>query len=556
MPGIQDPNPSPLSSLGQPIILPISDVVTPATVQPLADQVNRNAAFALGMTQQSSGAAIEQQRAEKAAATLATAQAQKGLATLNTGDLVQKHLMYSTPIIGPDGKPDYSAMSESGMNYRRAEMMLQYAQAGLTAQPPIETVDPKTGLPAKVYLNSFGEHVFDQKTQDRYHKLRDAASQTLMGKPKVDSWHPSDLVNQELPEGGVKHIPSSDHQVPVIAPNTTVDGQPFADVSGVYTDESAPQVAPLVVPTNQPVLPSVGEAAVAPVMQGYQRPVVLGTAAAPFDAAGAVASYQNAGRPVVLPDGTVAPAAQVPFQQGAAAPVTVNTPTHTVTVQPNTPPPVAVATPQPVIQPANELGAMTVDTPLGQAIVAGNPQAAADKLVEDARKSDYVSGWSKVKDVVNEFNSVKNAYTGSKEKITSQKDVALANTLIRLQNPAGTGRGFGELHVENLEKDAPRLEQLLHIKGLVLKEHAFTPETRKRLIEEGNRLVDSIETPARSELSRVASRISQFNLPLARHLNSDELSLIGAGGPPAASAGGTTGPVRVLNDGTRVRIKQ
>jgi hypothetical protein len=552
MPGIEDVQPKQISTLGQPIVAPIESVVTPASTLPVLDVINRQREAAVQAVDYGFNAPVvaAQRKVALAQAPLAVAQAQKGLQTLNTGDLVQRHLAYSTPIIGPDGKPDYSAMAESGMNYRRAEMMLQYAQSGLTALPPIETVDPKSGLPVKVYKNVFGENPYDEKVQDRYHKLRDAASQTLMGKPQINSsWHPSDLIKQAPPEEGAAGIPHSSHQVSVTPPNTDVSGVvlPAAPVTAVDVAPEIIQPTVALPPTNQVLTPDV----VAPLR------AMVGVPAAParqvFDLANldAYRNAQVAPQPVVAPNEVAtasSPAVAAPYTPGAAAPVTVSTPNHTITVQPK---------PAPAPAPAlAQLPEGMVQTSMGPGYPTGNLRAMADKLVEDARKTDYIAGWSKVKDVVNEFNSVKQSYEGVKDKsITSQKDVALANTLIRLQNPAGTGRGFGELHVENLEKDAPRIEQLLHIKGLVLKEHAFTPETRKRLIEEGNRLVNSIEAPARSELTRIASRIQDIGRPLSDHLNGDEMSLLGQGSAPA-TATGVSGPVRVLNDGTRVRIKQ
>jgi len=533
MPGIEDVQPKQISTLGQPIVSPIEPVVTPASTLPVLDVINRQREAAVQAVDYGFNAPVIQaaRNVALAQAPLQVAQAKKGLATLNTGDLVQKHLQYSTPIVGPDGKPDYSAMAESGLNYRRAEMMIAYAQQGLTALPPITTYDPKTGLKATVYRNFLGENPYDPKVIAKYSQAMHEGYTALNGKPQINtSWHPSDRMDQD--SGKYTPPSGSDQQTVVEPPNTDVSGRvvPAAPVSSVSVPPETIQPTTATPPTNEVLTPDV----VSPLR------AMVGVSAPParqvFDLANLDAyraSQASAAQPVVAPNevATPAPAPVVPYNPGAA-PVTV-TP-----VQPNQP--------APVVAPPGQ-----VMTSIGPGFPAEDPRAMADKLVDDARKTDYIQGWSKVKDVVNEFNSVKQSYAGVKDSsITSQKDVALANTLIRLQNPAGTGRGFGELHVENLEKDAPLLEKALHIKGIALKEHAFTPETRRRLIEEGNRLVNSVEAPARSELSRVAARVQQIGRPLTDHFNSDELSLIKGGANPGASSSAEVGKTYTLKDGT------
>jgi hypothetical protein len=176
------------------------------------------------------------------------------------------------------------------------------------------------------------------------------------------------------------------------------------------------------------------------------------------------------------------------------------------------------------------------------------PGFAPPELVKAARETKQVQGWSQVSDVLGEFRSLAGAY-GGHEKITSGKDVALANTLIRLQNPTGTGRGFGDLKVDKLEDATPILEKLYNLKGLVLKQHAFTPETRQRLIQEGNRLVNSIEGPARAQIQLAAQQLQRVGVSPSDYLDQGELGLLGGS---TAAAGAPRGRLIVLPSGKRV----
>jgi hypothetical protein len=238
--------------------------------------------------------------------------------------------------------------------------------------------------------------------------------------------------------------------------------------------------------------------------------------------------------------------AQLPVVQPAAAPtaqpVTVSTPSHTVTVAPNT------ASPAPA-----QVSSIAPD---GSLVTGYAPGFSPQDIVKTARETKQMQGWSNVGDVIKEFKSVAASNPGAKPSaVTTQNDIALANSLIRLQNPTGTGRGFGELKVTNLEEATPILEKLMNIKGIALKEHAFTPQTRARLITEGNRLVESVEGPARDQVALATKQLRGVGANPAQYLDAGELGLLSSG----VAADGTRaplGPPRTLSSGRQIQLWQ
>lgn len=487
MAGIEDVQPKQLSSLGQPLIQPLDSAVSAPNLAALEDEMRKGQITAQDLFErvQASGARIAQNtaaetqareyvspnqvEARQAAVGLATAQAKQQTGALNTADLEKKHYQYfGTTIFGSDGKPDHDAMAHSGLVASQAEARLAYAQAGLT-RTPMQYIE--NGVQKTRFVNQLGDDVTNNpdgtpsKLTLRYQQMRNDAFESLHMPPKA-------------PPNTPKSFASPPENTPVVEPTF---------------DQWKSQLQPPIV--SLPVSPD--EARGWLVGSGVISPSEI-SKMSPFQAAETYQSFQ---------DHLKSPS------QGE--PVVVQTPTHQIEVTAKQPRAISL----PVVDPAaSNDGALTT----GYATGFSPPE-----IVKTARESQDIKGWSTVRDVIGEFNSLAGSYSGKEPgKITTQKDVALANTLIRLQNPGGTGRGFGELHIEKLEDASPWLERLAGAKGLVLKEHAFTKETRDRLITEGRRLVNSIEQPARDQVSLTVQQLHRVQANPADYLNAGELSLL------------------------------
>jgi len=508
--------------------------------KPLIDLQRQNNMQQAQITQQNAPAIGQ---AVQAGANLSTASSLQQQANLNGADAEQAFFRYNAnPMLGRDGQPDHVAIRQAGMNYLRAERMFTYAQQGLTPQAPIDI--PQNGQMVKVYQNAFRENVFDPDVQDKYQEIRHEASKILMGPPVVDTTTPGKLSVAD------KNNPPASTDIPKYAPPADTSGivAPDAPVTSVPIAPDA--ITPLTVTpaSNQPVLPPEVAPAMARVAQltGSQQSNTL------FDPNAAVAAYraQTGGPPVAAP--VVLPNSLPGQPESAAVPFTPGRPATTTISTDNTGKPVIS------IDHGNP-SLPLVQTPAGVGIRSGPlPGFEPQNIVKTARETKQMQGWSNVGDVIKEFKSLAASNpetTKGPNAVTTQNDISLANTLIRLQNPTGTGRGFSDFHVTNLEKDAPIFEQLTHIKNLALKNEAFTPETRARLITEGNRLVESVEGPARDQVRLATGQLQRGGYDPAQYLDGGELGLLQTGGGASASGGAALGPRIQTLDGRSVRMK-
>jgi hypothetical protein len=271
MAGIGQSDVEPLSggAAAQPLVSPLSPVVTPDAVKMLVDAVHNGAintidiANRIGSVAQAEKKAhlqalgeyvrpeaiqsrMSQLQAAGAQAQLQTAQAQAAeplaqpVAASQLQDIIQKNeTRYSAPAVSAytqfnppiykvdeNGNPtkeyDVQAMSREGARYVRAQSMLALAADGLKAAP-VKMTNPKTGAPVDVWLNTKGEDVTPvagNKAYEFYNQMRrDAYS-----------------VFHESPD-------TAPHVEPVIKPKGTVIETP-----GPYPAKGGADAAPEVTP--------------------------------------------------------------------------------------------------------------------------------------------------------------------------------------------------------------------------------------------------------------------------------------------------------------------
>jgi hypothetical protein len=531
MAGIADVQPK---SIGQVNITPVSPAVLPGPAgsgvsetlpqafeaysnmfnrikdKPLIDIQRQNAMQQAQIAQQNAPAVGQ---AQQAAAQLATAQAEQQKSTLNTGDLIKKHYQYyGATIPGADGKPDYDAMAHSGLAASQAEARLAYAQAGLQRQPPVTYFE--NGVQHTRFLNALGDDITPNpdgspsKTLQRYQQMRTDAFEQLHSPPDYPS-----------------NLPAS------FAPKPDTEAGDAAPPQFHAPDSAAPVIpAPVVMPLTPPASP--GEARAALVNAG----ALSGNAAAQISDADVTPAWES----------YAAHVAQLPVVQPAAAqPVTVSTPSHTVTVAPRTAAPAAAPS-------------VSSISPDGSLVTGYAPGFSPPEIVKSLRESEIYKNWAEKSAVMGRFRAAAGSYTGAPGEITTQKDIALANAALQLQAPGGGGsggRGAPELRVNSLEEAQPLLEQAYGIKAKILKTRKFEEGTRNRLIELGKQSIQALEDPARGAVQTAAAQLQRSQAFPEQHLFPYELGLL-KGGPAAPSAGAASygPPVKTL-DGRTVRMK-
>jgi hypothetical protein len=547
MPGIADVQPKAIEQIGYspdlpPVIQPISWDRAQAPEFSAALQAWNQARASGSQAQVARQQAAEftspeQIAARQAQTSFAGASASQQEANLSGADAEAAFSRYNpNPPLGKDGKVDHVAKREMGMNYLRAEWMGTYAQAGLTPSHTIPTVN-KNGQTVNVYKNAFGENVYDEAIQSKYQKMWGKATEIKMSAGKTDSWAtPGDLsvADENSP-------PASSSVIPDNTPPSYVSGTISPEGAPVSTDVAPGSITPaMVMPTsNQPVVVAHNDPIFSRIaaMSQAGKPVVLGQPGNPFAMQANLDAFRagqaSAGAaPVVLPN-------EVQNQPDVQAlPMTPG-------VQPAAPKPTIITTSDsriavtPIVQPAAPSVLSMTPTPLGMGIPSGfSPGYSPQEQTAALRASELYKNWAEKSGAMGRFRAAAASYTGQSGEITTQKDIALANSALQLQMPGGGGsggRGNPDMQVHSLEAAQPLLEQFYGLKAKILKTKLFEEGTRKRLIELGHQSVAALEDPARGAVQMVAKNLRDANVDPNGHLYPYELGLLNGGGAPGAT---------------------
>jgi hypothetical protein len=552
-----------LSTLGQPLVSPNAPVVTQDAVQKLTDAFHQGYITINDILEHTGAVAAARGQsalealkispdivqAQKAKANLETAQAQAQIgltpgtaalaqaqtasalsqipgstelgktktaqetATLNYGPSLAKYLQYgNVPIYtkDEDGNPvrNYQAEATIGNRYTHYENLAQWAQMGLTpVKPEGEDIVLQNGQRVKYWKNKFDENI-TPSTPSNPNPIYDEYQQ-----------HRRDALNFLFRNhDDVPNTPAN-----LVVPNAT---------------NAAEGVPPTVEPTPAALPPPLPSAATDPnAARAWlsDAGTMSGSSAAKLsdpDALAIYASYQQhlAAQPVIQP---------------SAAPVTVDTPGHTVTVTAKQPLP---AVNMPVIAPAGVPVAQSLGFP---GVAMGQPDYSP--LTKQVRESEPYKNWAEKLPTIKKFQQVAASYTNAPDEITNQKDLDLARSAVMLATSgSGGSRGPVEERVPNIEAAQPLLEQLYGLKKTVLKQHRFDTGTRDRLINSVNQTVQSLEDPARNMVKLGVAQAQRTGVNPAEAFSSDELGLAqGSAAAPAAAAGA---PIPVTVGGVNYKV--
>ncbi len=242
-----------------------------------------------------------------------------------------------------------------------------------------------------------------------------------------------------------------------------------------------------------------------------------------------------------------------PDQTGVFPVVTPSTPAGLApTIQ--TPPPAGPIIPKVTIEPPGSGQQITIapkSTPgaaasnlyTGEGLVTGKGSFDPDKFVSDVRASGMYKNWEEKSPFIADFRGIVKAYEklppGS---ITTQNDIALATTALMLATPGASagGRGMEGMRITKLEEAQPLLEQLLGIKGHILKEHKFEEGTRQRIIDATERKAQVLEAQGKSAVQSAENRLKDQGYDPGKYLFDPEKQLLFSGAP--AGATGATSP--------------
>ena len=505
-----------LSTLGQPIVTPLTPAATPSAVEQLIDAYHKGFITTNDILAHSGALAAEQGKnaldvlkiqpdiiqAQKAQANLTTSQAQAQQAmvqplaqlqqtqvTRATADVNSKqaldayYAMGLPPVYTKDGALDNVAMTQHGGKILQATQQYKIANDAFAGAQWTQQWDEKAGKLVNVFMSPTGLNLtpprgsFPGSTEwQHYSKMQQNAREFL-----------SDPNNLPGPSG----VPS--------------EAQPkVPQSSAVPVDEPPAPMATAIQPVAAPV--------VSPLPAGL-------SAAAGNSTASRSAFIQPATTTITHPDGTT-------IQQTAAAPVS---PVAGQTAAPLPPVPVSA------VQPAGA-GAGNADSwPVPPRF------DVAQKIMGDVRAQEPVKNWLEKHPAINRMRAIAaTPPTG----ITTQDDLDLANSVAQLVSQSSGVRGTGDLaQAHKIEETVPLLERVANLKGIVLKEHAFPPEVRQRLIAVGERAARSLETDARAAYAGSLANLRwQAALPdeyLPSVLNTTEMGLLRGPATSAAPAART-----------------
>jgi hypothetical protein len=428
--------------------------------------------------------------------------------TALTKDFVGAYLKYNLPLKKADGTPDYSGMAEVGQKYGDMERTLAYAKAGMTGTPT-PRIDEKTGRTYSVMLNAYGEDVTDSPGQknaalEHYRKLFRKASSFLIQNDN----------EPDIPEDGT------------------------APIIRVSPKDAAPGPDPAPVPA----------AAVTPVQR---------LAAAPVPPSPAVVQQATAGiTPVVgVAGGTIQglPSAGAVWTGGTpqvfaaqpAAPKVVIQPTATgqsVTVEPAAAPVAEAAKPEVYVP--------------GTGVLSGMGDYKPDAAIKDARATELYKNWSEKSGSIAGFRTlVKNYQSLPKGSVTTQNDLALANSAMQIAamgSSGGSPRGMGQ-ELKRIEESIPIIERILDLPDIVLQRDKFPEGVRERLIQVTEQKAREIESLAGDVIKTTGAQLKQRGYDPMEYLFDAEKQLLGQ---PARAAGGGAGRTITLPSGRRVVVSQ
>jgi|SRR5579859_295889 len=411
-------------------------------------------ALATQAAQAQSAAGLPQATAGLAATQTAAAQA----ATVGGAAGLQAFQSYA-PWYGesPDdyktstGAPDFAAMTSRG-NKMNAEMALSQNWISQLTPATDRTVKDAAGGEYTQKLNKFGVNVTPPDPNSGYPGSPAYWAYVKQLDKVLPEFHPMRGQFLMTPTGGDDTVPG--HPAGTVSPHTPapVQGAPTIYGTGVTGGEPA-QIS----------------AARAQLVNSGMEPVAVNQ---------------------LTP-------AQVQSLVTPAAPSLPGIPPTAPVIQPAASTPTAAGLIQPGVPPASALGVPTV-------AAKGSYQTPSDiktQLVSDpvyktfAEQQKYAENFKTVADAI-ESSPAPN------KKVQINNDIGLAESIIKLYDPQAALREF---KWSKLEEAQPWLEKIGALKSLVLREGAFTPESRQRLIKMGDDIINGMESSVKGRLQQADS---------------------------------------------------
>lgn len=205
------------------------------------------------------------------------------------------------------------------------------------------------------------------------------------------------------------------------------------------------------------------------------------------------------------------------------------------------------AAPAPVAKPnvsvvGNPVGSYSQES--GMVTGPGKNVMSAKEIADDLRKQKAYELWDSqkgfaetFKDTANRIQQIPVEEQRSGKVPMNALDLALAESIIKMYDPAGAIREF---KWDKLADAQPVLEKLPNWKSSFLHTGTLTPEGRTRLIEMGYENVAGKEKAVQSHLQQAAKRAEASGLSPSDVLNPEEIRVL-EGGSFKGTAGGPTG---------------
>jgi len=217
----------------------------------------------------------------------------------------------------------------------------------------------------------------------------------------------------------------------------------------------------------------------------------------------------------------------------------------------------------PTVQPKLTTGSYNPAT--GGMVTQSGEIPKVNEITEPLQKDKAYEDWTIAKSRYNDMQAAMQAINAvpvadqraGKANLNSQ-DLALAESVIKMFDPAGTVRQF---KWEKMEHNQPIVARINDFREQLLRQGSLTPEARQAIAQIGTQHMQAIEREALNPISRAAARANSAGHPLQNVLNPNEVRLLNGERtpnytPPKDFTGGSTGspgPVITLTNGQKVQ---
>jgi hypothetical protein len=183
----------------------------------------------------------------------------------------------------------------------------------------------------------------------------------------------------------------------------------------------------------------------------------------------------------------------------------------------------------------------------GEGMVTGKSSFDPGKAISDVRGTEIYKNWAEKTPAIDGFRAAIRGYQNApEEKITTQRDIDLANLAMQIAAPGQTAGGVGmrAYQIQRIEESIPLLERLLDLPDVVLKRNKFPPDTRARIIAVTQQKIKALEDSGRSAVASLAGQLKSQDYDPEEYLFDPEKKLITGATSAAAASGGAAAPVQ------------